>query len=62
MEQIQMYYSTEHASNLLGISARRLRDWIRDGKVKAIKYPASDRWMISKEEIERLMGNDNTSK
>ena len=54
----QKDYNIKKTADLLGIKVRTVRQWIRDGKLNAIKYPASNRWMIPREEIERLMGNE----
>lgn len=44
------------AAQVLGIKVRTARQWIRDGKLKAIKYPNCNRWFIEKSEIERICG------
>jgi predicted site-specific integrase-resolvase len=59
----EKYYNIISAADLLGIKVRTAREWIRIGKIKAIKYPASNRWFISAEEIKRVRGeysDDNT--
>ena len=58
------YYSVKDASKILGIKVRTVREWIRDGKIKAIKYPDCSWWFISQEEILRITGgvkDDNES-
>ena len=55
-------YSIKQVSELLGIKVRTVREWIKTGKLKAKKYPCSNRWFIPKEEVERMMGNDYTGK
>ena len=56
---MEKYYNIRQASNLLGIKVRTVREWIRNGKLKAIKYGESNRWFISEEEIKRITGHDN---
>lgn len=57
MEQI---YSIRQASVLLGIKVRTVREWIRNGKLKAMKDAHSRRWSISEAEIKRLTnGNED---
>lgn len=51
---MEKHYSIRQASNLLGIKVRTVREWIRNGKLKAVKYGVSNRWFISEEEIARL--------
>ena len=53
-------YSVRQAGDLLGIKVRTVREWIRKGKLKAVKYDVSNRWFIPEEEIRRLTnGNKN---
>lgn len=55
------HYNIRQASELLGIKVRTVREWIRLGKLKAQKYPVSNRWFITEDEIKRLQehGNEN---
>jgi excisionase family DNA binding protein len=48
------FYNIRHASTLLGVKVRTIREWIKNGKLNAIKYPASNRWYIPASEIDRL--------
>ncbi len=48
------YYSVRQTSELLGIKVRTVREWIKTGKLKAVKYDVSNRWFISDEEIKRV--------
>jgi predicted site-specific integrase-resolvase len=41
------------ASKMLGIQVRTLREWIKLGKIKAVKLDGCPMWFISTEEIER---------
>ena len=53
-------YSLREAAPLLGIKVRTLREWIRLGKIQAIKYEVSNRWYITQSEIERVVsGNEH---
>lgn len=54
---MEKHYSIRQASNLLGIKVRTVREWIRNGKLSAVKYGVSNRWFISEEEIKRVTGN-----
>ena len=49
-----MYKNIVETAEALGLKVRTVRQWIHDGKIKAIKYPSSTRWMIPVEEIERI--------
>lgn len=40
------------ASKMLGIQVRTLREWIKLGKIKAVKLKGCPMWFISTEEIE----------
>ena len=41
------------ASKMLGITVRTLREWIKFGKIKALKLEGCPMWFISTDEIER---------
>lgn len=49
--------SIVQASKALGIKVRTVRQWIRDGKLKAFKYKCSNRWFIPEDEIQRVKDN-----
>lgn len=44
------------AAMLLEIKARTVREWIRNGKIKAEKT-SSGKWMIMESEIEKIIEN-----
>lgn len=50
-------FSLRNAAAMLGITTRTARDWVRKGKLAAIKYPASDRWYVDESEINRVRGD-----
>ncbi len=50
-------YGTVQAAPLLGVKVRTVRQWIRDGKLKAFKLPGSIRWKVSESEIQRILNN-----
>lgn len=53
-------YNIVKTAELLGIKVRTVRQWIRGGKLKAVKYDVSNRWFIPESEITRLKnGNKN---
>ena len=49
-------YSVRQTSNLLGIKVRTVREWIRNGKLKAVKYETGNHWYIPESEIKRIRG------
>lgn len=55
-------YNVRQTSNLLGIKVRTVREWIRNGKLKAGKYDVSNRWFVPESEIERLTNGQKPSK
>lgn len=54
----EKYYSLREAVALLGITVRTARGWIKDGKMKAVKYPNSKMWHVPESEIRRLRGEE----
>lgn len=51
---MERFYNVNRAADALGIKVRTLRQWIHTGKIKAGKYPVSNRWYIAESEIRRL--------
>lgn len=49
-------YNVDDAAELLSVKPATLREWIRAGKVKAIKLGGS--WKISDTELRRLINNE----
>lgn len=49
-----MMYNIRQASVELGVKVRTIREWIRSGKIKAVKYNGGTKWYISEEEISRI--------
>lgn len=54
-----MTYSLREAAPLLGIKVRTLREWIKKGKIKAVKANNDWYWRIPCIEVERLNENKN---
>lgn len=55
-------YSLRNAAGLLGVKTRTAREWVKTGKMAAVKYEGSNRWYVSAEEIDRLRGGNNDNK
>lgn len=53
---VEKNYSLKQVSDILGIKIRTVREWIKNGKLKAIKYDCSNRWFVSESEIKRVKG------
>ena len=51
---MEKLYNVNQAADALGIKVRTIRQWIHTGKIKAGKYPVSNRWYIAESEIRRL--------
>ena len=51
---IEMEYGITEAAVRLGMKARTVREWIRNGKIKAHKN-TSGKWVIMENEIERII-------
>ena len=45
------YYRLNDAARMLGIQVRTLREWIKLGKIKAIKDANNWYWLISEDEV-----------
>ncbi len=51
---MERHYSTREVCEILGITNRTLRRWIKEGKIRAINV--GGRWRIPESEIKRLLG------
>lgn len=51
-------YNIKETAEMLGIKVRTVREWIRNGKIKAFKYPNSRIWRIKESEIKRLINGE----
>lgn len=49
-------YNLIQTAELLGIQVRTVREWIKNGKMKANKIAGSNRWIVMESEIKRLQG------
>lgn len=59
-EGIERHYNLNEASVLLGIKIRTAREWVHNGKMKAVKYANSKSWYVPASEIRRIQnGNDS---
>lgn len=52
-------YKLCDAAELLGIKVRTAREWIKDGRLLAKKYPGCNRWFVEEEEIIRVRSKLN---
>ena len=53
------YYTVRQASEILGLRVRTIREWIKLGRIKAVKLGGSNRWFISHDEIAHLVNGVN---
>ena len=55
-------YKMREAAAIFGIKVRTLRQWVRDGKVKAERDGNDWYWLISESEIKRRLSEINADK
>lgn len=55
---IERFYNLNETSALLGIKVRTAREWVKTGKLKAVKYTDSRPWYVSESEIRRIQNGD----
>jgi len=51
---MDQFYTVAEVAELLKYTEKHIRDWIRDGKLKAVK-PGGYQWRISETELKRFM-------
>lgn len=55
---IERGYNLNEVAELLGLKVRTVRQWVKDGKVKATKIADSRRWIVTESEIRRMRGEE----
>ncbi len=53
--------SIKEASKLLGVTPLTLRNWDRDGKLRASRHPFNNYRVYKREDIERLIDSTSTN-
>lgn len=53
-EEMERCYNLNQVADLLGIKVRTVREWVKNGKIRANKLAGSTRWAVSESEIARL--------
>ena len=51
---MEQYYNIRAAAQLLGMTVRTVRQWVHDGKIKAVQYTNRGKWYIPESEINRI--------
>ena len=54
---MQGFLTVSTAANFLGVSPSTLRNWDREGKLKAIRHPINRYRLYSKRELQRVLKN-----
>lgn len=54
-EGLQDYLTVRAAASFLGVSPSTLRNWDREGKLKAIRHPINQYRLYSKAELQQLL-------
>lgn len=57
-KKMETSYNIKETAEMLGIKVRTVREWIRNRKIKAFKYPNSRIWRIKESEIKRLINGE----
>lgn len=52
--EVEKHYNLLQSAELLGIKVRTVREWVRTGKLKAMKYSGSRMWFVPESEIRRV--------
>jgi len=51
------WYSTEEVAALMSRAPWTVREWCRHRRIKAVKRSGTDRWVVSRAELDRLMNH-----
>jgi hypothetical protein len=49
------WYTTEEVAALMDRAPWTVREWARHGRMNARKRPGTDRWVVSRQELDRLL-------
>jgi len=49
------FYTTPEVGAILLVTSDKVRDWINTGKLTAIKAADTDKWLVSKRDLERFV-------
>ena len=47
-------YTLLEVADLLGLKVRTIRQWVHDGKIRAVKPKGAKQWIVFESEIRRL--------
>ena len=51
---MEQYYNIRATAQLLGMAVRTVRQWVHDGKIKAVQYAKRGKWYIPESETNRI--------
>lgn len=51
-------YTLQEVAAILGLKVRTMRQWVHDGKLKAVKPEGGKQWLVMESEIRRVQGNN----
>ena len=51
-------YNLREVAECMGLKVRTIRQWVHDGKIKAVKPEGGKQWIVSESEIRRLKGDN----
>ena len=52
-------YDLAQVAVFLGVKVRTVRQWLREGKIKAHKPDGAKKWVVLESEVRRLQGIEN---
>ena len=55
MDNLQSYMLINEAAQFIGVSVGTLRNWVRDGKLKAHRNPVNGYRLFKKKDLEALL-------
>lgn len=59
MAESEKHYNLRDTALILGIKVRTVREWLKKGQLKAIKYDGGRMWFVPQSEIDRLTNKEN---
>lgn len=51
---MEKMYNLKQSAELLGVTVRTLREWIKSGRLEAKKHKSGRNWIIAETEIKRI--------
>lgn len=57
-ETLERGYTLKEVADCMGLKVRTIRQWVHDGKIRAVKPDGAKQWVVGESEVRRLTGEN----